>query len=327
MWGAAMMTVLDTRAVPPAERRDYWSAGIAERFFPMHVESVGAPSFEARMAAGQIGPVGVRSLQGLAHRVARTQRMISTADPECILLYLMTRGKIHIEQDDRSCALRPGELACQDSSRPSTFEGREGFEVLVFSIPKWFIGSPAEGIARRSATRVDSGQGRLAGPATPFLAHLARTTTNGGLSSPDGEGAAHMLLPLLNSMYSGQEISDPRSGPEALLARIQRYVLDHLHDPELGPERIAQAHYVSARYVHKLFAASGTGVSAWIRERRFEGAVRELRRSPETTIAAVATRWGYRHPASFSRAFREVHGCAPREARQLPETAAKTAPV
>ena len=322
-----MTSVLDTRSVPPAERRDYWSAGIAERFFPMHVESVGAPSFEARLASGQVGPVRVQSIQGLAHRVARTQRMIATADPECILLYLMTRGTIHIEQDDRNCALRPSDIACQDTSRPSTFEGRDGFEVLVFSIPKWFIGSQAEGIARRSATRVDSGQGRLTGPATPFLAQLARTTTSGGgLSSRDGEGAAQMLLPLLRSMYGAQEISDPRSRPEALLARMQRYVMDRLHDPELGPERIAQAHFVSTRYVHKLFASSGTGVSSWIRERRFEGAVGELRRSPETTIATVATRWGYRRPASFSRAFREVHGYAPRDARQLPEAVGNPPP-
>ncbi len=192
-----MTSVLDTRSVPPAERREYWSAGIAERFFPMEVESVGAPSFEARLAGGQIGPVGVQSIQGLAHRVARTQRMIAIADPECILLYLMTRGAIHIEQDERSCALRPGDIACQDTSRPSTFEGREGFEVLVFSIPKWFIGAQADGIARRSATLVDSGQGRLAGPAIPFLAQLARTTTSGGgFSGRDGEGAAEMMLPL-----------------------------------------------------------------------------------------------------------------------------------
>ena len=317
--GGPVTSILDTRSVPPAERRDYWSAGIAERFFPMQVESVGAPLFEARLAGGQMGPVRVQSIQGLAHRVARTQRMIATADPECILLYLMTRGTIHIDQDDRSCALRPGDIACHDTSRPSTFEGQEGFEVLVFSIPKWFIGAQAEGIARRSATRVDSGQGRLAGLATPFLAQLARTTTSGsGFSGPDGKGAAQMLLPLLRSMYGVQDISHPRSRPEALLGRMQRYVMDHLHDPELGPEQIAQAHFVSTRYVHKLFAAAGTGVSAWIRERRFEGAVGELRRSPETTIATVATRWGYRHPASFSRAFREVHGCAPREARQLP---------
>ena len=324
-----MTSVLDTRLVPPAERREYWSAGIAERFFPMNVESVSSPSFEARLAGGQIGPVGVQSIQGLAHRVARTQQLISAFDPESILLYLMTKGSTNIEQDDRNCILRPGDIACQDTSRPSIFEGRERFEVLIFSIPKWFVGTQAEDIVRRSASKVDSGPGRLAGPAIPFLAHLGRmtTTSGGGLGGTDGESAARMLLPLLGSMYGAQEISDPRSRAEVLLGRMQQYVMENLHDPELGPERIAQAHYVSTRYVHKLFAPSVGGVSAWIRERRFEGAVGELRRSPETTIAAVAARWGYRHPASFSRAFREVHGCAPREARQLPDTAGRLAPA
>lgn len=316
-----MAAFLDTRSVPAAERREYWSAGIAECFFPMEVESIGTPSFEARLAGGRMGPLGVQSIQGLAHRVARTQRMIAAADPECVLLYLMAKGTIQIEQEDRRCILGPGEMACQDTSRPSTFEGREGFEVLVFSIPKAFIGTQADGIARRSATRVESGQGRLTAHVIPFLAQLARTTTNGGgFSGHDGEAAAEMMLPLLRSMYGAREKSDPRSRAEALLARMQRYAVNHIDDPGLGPESIARAHHVSTRYVHQIFSSSGTPVSSWIRERRFEGAVGELRQFPETTIASVAARWGYRHPASFSRAFREVHGCAPRDARQLPQT-------
>ena len=36
-----MTTLLDTRVVPPSDRPDYWSAGIAEHFFPMRVEPVG----------------------------------------------------------------------------------------------------------------------------------------------------------------------------------------------------------------------------------------------------------------------------------------------
>src|SRR4051794_37997361 len=168
-----MTPVLDTRSVPPADRRDYWSAGIAEHFFPMRVEAVGASSFEARLAGGEMGPVAVRSIQGLPHRVARTPQMIAAADPECILLYLLTRGVISIEQDDRSCVLRPGDIACQDTSRPSMFEGRDGFEVLVFSVPKWFIGARADNIGRHTATRMDGGEGRLMPLATPFLVNLA----------------------------------------------------------------------------------------------------------------------------------------------------------
>ena len=284
----------------------------------MRVEAVGAPSFEARLASGQAGPVAVRTIQGLPHRVARTPRMVAAADPECILLYLPTRGVTYIEQDDRSCVLRPGDIACQDTSRPSTFEGREGFEMLVFSVPKWFIGARADNIARHTATRVAGGEGGLTHLAAPFLVSLARTAVgSGGLSSRDGEGAAEMLLPMLRSIYGEEGIADARSRSGELLARMQRYVMEHLHDAELGPERIAQAHFVSTRYVHKLFASTGTGVSAWVRERRLEGAAGELRDSQVTTIATVAARWGYSNPASFSRAFRELHGCAPRELRHV----------
>lgn len=317
-----MTTVLDTRVVPPADRSDYWSAGIAERFFPMQVEAVGAPGFEARLVSGQVGPVAVQFIQGLPHRVARTRAMIDAADPECILLYVLCSGSVRLEQDERSCILRPGDIACHDTSRPSTFEGRAAFEVLVVSLPKWFIGARAESIARRTATKVDGSETRLARLAAPFLVDVARAAADeGGLSSRDADGAIEMLLPMLRSIYGEDEASVARSNSNALLRRMQRYAEAHLHDPDLGPEQIAQAHFVSTRYVHKLFASAGTGASAWIRERRLEGATAQLRESPDTSIAAVAERWGYRNPASFSRAFRDRYGSAPRDVRRTPRAA------
>ena len=103
----------------------------------------------------------------------------------------------------------------------------------------------------------------------------------------------------------------------ALLARMQRYAMEHLHDPELGPEQIAQAHFVSTRYVHKLFAASGSGVSAWIRERRFERAVGELRRSPGNDDRLGRGAVGIPRSGQLqSRLPRATYGCAPRELRQ-----------
>jgi AraC-like DNA-binding protein len=83
----------------------------------------------------------------------------------------------------------------------------------------------------------------------------------------------------------------------------------------LGPDQIARAHFVSTRYVHKLFAASGCGVAAWIREQRLERALADLRRSSDASIGAIASRWGYRDASSFSRAFRQAYGSSPRALR------------
>ena len=49
-----MTTLLDIRTVAPSDHPDYWSAGIADQFFPMHVESVGSWPLEARLTGREI---------------------------------------------------------------------------------------------------------------------------------------------------------------------------------------------------------------------------------------------------------------------------------
>ena len=129
------------------------------------------------------------------------------------------------------------------------------------------------------------------------------------------------LVRALHGERQAQVRALPRSVARAdgLLQRIKDHIDQHLREPDLGPERIAKAHFISTRYVHKLFQPEGTTVSAWIRSRRLEGARRDLA-DPEyagLTISALAARWGFSDPARFSRAFRAVYGCSPTEARAV----------
>jgi AraC-like DNA-binding protein len=82
---------------------------------------------------------------------------------------------------------------------------------------------------------------------------------------------------------------------------------------------IADAHFISLRYLHKLFEAEQTSVAEWIRRRRLERCRRDLldpalRATPVGTIAA---RWGLHNPAHFSRLFRASYGVPPAEFRRL----------
>ncbi|PWU55504.1 hypothetical protein DLE60_28335 [Micromonospora globispora] len=312
-----MTTLLDTRAVAPSDRPDYWSAGIAEHFFPMGVEPVGPRAFEARLTGGRIGAIDVRSIIGTSHSVRRTPRMIAEGDPDCVLLYLLRSGSCRIEQDDRSCLLGPGDLAVHDTSRPSTFASHDGFDVAVFSFPKWLLGARGSAIARRAAIRIPHGKEYVVRLGTPFLASLARIVESSSVPEQEAEGLSDMVVAMLWTLHSGGDgVPSTATRSEALLGRMRRYALEHLHDPSLGPEQLARAHFVSTRYVHKLFAASGCGVSAWIREQRLDRAMLDLRESSEASIASIATRWGYRDPASFSRVFRQTYGCSPRDLRR-----------
>lgn len=311
-----MSILLDTRTVPEAERRDYWSEGISEHFFPARFAPAEATPFSGRVTGADIGSISVRTIRGGRHSIARTPRMIAASDPESILLCQVRTGSCRVEQGGRIARLAPGDLAAHDTSLPSLVEADDAFEMHVVGFPRWLIGGLADRIAPRTAQRVAASGELMANMAGPLLASVAKAAQDRILDDIEASRATEMLLSLLRVLFDRPLDDGLRpSGSAVLLTRMRDYALAHLSDPDLGPENLARAHFVSTRYVHRLFASSGIGVSAWIRERRLDAAVRELRAHRERPIASVAADCGFVDPAGFSRAVRRAYGFSPRELR------------
>lgn len=92
----------------------------------------------------------------------------------------------------------------------------------------------------------------------------------------------------------------------------------HLAEDHVTTERVAAAHFLSERYVRKLFADQGTTVSAFVRRRRLER-IRDDLVQPwalHLPVAAVAARWGMRDPSVFSRGFTRQFGQCPSDYRR-----------
>ena len=106
---------------------------------------------------------------------------------------------------------------------------------------------------------------------------------------------------------------------DTLLTRVKAYVLQHLSDPALTPERIAHAHSVSVRQLYKACAAGGIGLEQWIIEQRLEAARSELRTPAgrRRSVAATARACGFRDASHFTRRFRASYGLTPRDWQQL----------
>jgi AraC-like DNA-binding protein len=98
--------------------------------------------------------------------------------------------------------------------------------------------------------------------------------------------------------------------------RIQRYIDQHLAEPGLAPQRIADDLSLSRSALYRTFAPSG-GIAAYIRTRRLE-AVHVLLSDPNEgrSIAEIAHQFGFVSGAHFSRAFRQRFGYNPRAARR-----------
>jgi AraC-like DNA-binding protein len=140
------------------------------------------------------------------------------------------------------------------------------------------------------------------------------------------------LLHLVTAMLAHQleastvpQVSAPLTEPaqSTLLTDIQFFILENLKDPALTPDAIAAAHHISASHLYRLFRSHGRTVAAWVRQQRLEYCRRDLAdpAHDSTPIHAIATQWGFNHPADFSRAFRTAYQVTPSEYRSQTVTA------
>ncbi|WP_035304216.1 helix-turn-helix transcriptional regulator [Actinokineospora inagensis] len=94
------------------------------------------------------------------------------------------------------------------------------------------------------------------------------------------------------------------------------YIRDHLTDPTLSADRIADALFISRRRLYQLFD-DGEGVSGRIRTMRVTRA-KELLTDPtqgDRPISEIARHCGFTNAAHFSRTFRKTVGHSPRDYR------------
>jgi AraC-like DNA-binding protein len=94
------------------------------------------------------------------------------------------------------------------------------------------------------------------------------------------------------------------------------YIKEHLSDPALTAERIAEALFISRRRLYQLFD-DGDGVSGRIRQLRIDRA-KELLGDPahaKRGIGEISRQCGFANAAHFSRTFRKVVGETPRDYR------------
>ncbi|MGR3763144.1 AraC family transcriptional regulator [Rossellomorea sp. NS-SX7] len=93
------------------------------------------------------------------------------------------------------------------------------------------------------------------------------------------------------------------------------YVEANLSD-EIDLKEVAKRAVCSEYHFQRMFSyLSGISLSEYIRRRRLTLAAQELR-DHNVKVIDAAVAFGYRSPDSFTRAFKEFHGCTPTEARE-----------
>jgi AraC-like DNA-binding protein len=291
------------------ERVDYWRTVLGETLVPL--DPVGVPD---RVVTGDVGALGVGELTARTRGGARrTAAHVRRSAPDLYKIDVLAAGRGVIEQGGRHAALEPGDFTLVDLSRPA-FWTMGPARVIALTFPVALLPLRRDDVARVAATRIrgDRGAGALASSVTRQLA--------GRLDDLGGEDGARLGTAVLDLMTAGLAARLDRtdqlpadSRQRTLLLRIRAFVEARLGDPDLSPGSIAAAHYISVRYLHKLFESEETTVAEWIRRRRLDRARRDLldparRHEP---VGAIGARWGLTDAAQFSRLFRAAYGVPP----------------
>ena len=289
-----------------------WRQLVSNAFVPLETKTDYRDDFSASIAGQQFNDIAMLKVDAPRHLVARTQKQIERETKSFYKLNLQLTGQGMLTQYGRQAELAPGDLALYDTGEPYTLEFDEQFSTLVLMFPKKGLGLPETDVRQLAAIRL-SGEQRLARAISPFVAELGRQLPE--LGSPLGHRLAQNVVDLMatffaNELYQGQAPVDEQT---KLLAQVRQFIDESLSDPEMSPAKIAAAHFMSVRSLHKLFSETDTTVSEWIRSRRLERCRQDLA-DPllnHLPVGAIGARWGLNDAAHFSRSFRAAFDCSP----------------
>lgn len=286
-------------------------------FVGLHAEAISSTPFAGRILAHRYDDVSLSRVDARAHRVVRTDDLIAAGGGGQFKFTLQLSGHGLLIQDGRETLLRPGDLAVYDTSRPYSLTFEEECGIFVAMVPRERLGATADDVAELTALRL-GGDGGLLDMVAPTMGGLARRMAQMPGNGRRLVGNTVELIVTLCDDEAQRRLGDTESGRRGTLRRVHRFIEDHLADPRLSPQLVADAHYMSVRALYKLFDDTGSTVAAWIRRRRLERARADLQDPAQRTIpvGVVAARWGLPDPAHFSRLYRAAYGCSPSEERR-----------
>ncbi|GAA1257149.1 helix-turn-helix domain-containing protein [Kitasatospora nipponensis] len=309
---------LSTTDVPKGERFAWWYELVARDLAPAHHVTEHRGDFRASAAAWRLGSVGASAFSCPPLRSVRTPELIRRSDPELWELGYVVSGTMSMEQDRSWTQVRTGDLLLYDTSRPFTSHVlTDNSRVTILHLPKAAVPLPAQALRGLLSRRLPAhGTGGL-------LAGLLRQLTETRWSALEaehlGSAAVQLACAFLGGMADREGLLPPETRQSVLLHEVKAFIRDHLTEPQLSPQTIADAHCISVRHLHYLFGTEERTVSTFIRRLRLDRCRADLVRPglAKHPVGTIGTRWGFADATTFSRAFRTAYGLPPGEYRRL----------
>ena len=299
---------LSTAGLTPGRQIQIWSDVLADLCGRFDIDPLCASSLEGRMALTAVSRLKLCQIELSQHRIAPSAARATTGDHPYIKIHFQTAGISHFDQDGKRIALVPGDCLSYDVARPHAMISPASTRHDVVIVPKTLLEDRGIALQHIPTCKLSARTG------TGRIAHdLVRATFNEAaeISLQSERHIADsmidvLLLPLLQASSRGLQ-----GRPAATYLRAQRFIREHLHDPDLRLDRICAELGCSKRYLHMLFSDRGATVSDYIWKNRLHSCRQEIEADASKKITDIAFSWGFSSSSHFSRMFRKYFGIAP----------------
>ncbi len=297
-----------------AERLDGWREYLSRTHAPVDVQLTGG-DFDVAQRIVRIGEVTMAITAHFPATVQRSRKLIRQSDPDAYYLGLPISGATRISQSEDRAEHHGRHFVFHDSSAEFTAE-TDYYESVSIGVPKAALAFPAD-ISRTLATRPLTATEGVGALLAMTMTRVAQDITS--FRPTDGARVGTVLIDLVNALFAHVLEVEGTAGPRprVQIMRIRAFIEQHLADPGLTPQAIADAHHISLSYLHRLYQQQEVTVAAWIRRQRLDRARRDLA-DPAlagTPVHAIGNRWGFPRAADFTRAFRTAYGVPPSDYR------------
>lgn len=274
--------------------------------------------FSADLTLGDLGGIGLARLVTGPCTIRRTDDHIAAGMRRVYSFLIQLKGKGQFLQGENEAVLQRGDFTMCDSAVPHFYNLDDDAETLLVRVPADMIGDYLPYPDLLCGRRLPAQDGLT--PTAAVMACSLWQQLERGFTSAHADSIAHQLLDMISTSYKlvfGPQIN----GPFADAVQHERatgFIEDHIRDPHLTQQMIAEALGLSGRDLLAMFSRRGDSLRGYILRRRLERAARQLR-SPRwrgSTVAEIAYGLGFTSLPLFTRAYRRRFGLSPGDYRK-----------
>ena len=283
-------------------------AGIQRLAWHSMIECAHPDAFQATLGAVVYDELALAWMRHTPALQTRSQAMMDAIDIGSTIV-LVNRGPFIVEQGDTRLAAESGDVVVISGLTPYTIDSPEGMDAISITIARVTF--------ERFGTPPFEDSTRILPPnlLTALLTAILRTTMVKPPRPASVEGMTtqrtltQLLVGVLTLGFSS-DAEEVQPQNTAMVARAMTFIGEFAREPGLDVDSVAAGVGTSTRSLQRLFAETGTTVSAEIRAQRLRTAITSIldQSYRPANLATVAIMSGFGTTTRLNRAFTSVYG-------------------